>query len=202
MVNSALIGLTGGIGSGKSTVSKILHQLGAVIIDADAISKQLSSPKGSALPFLASAFGQEYINADGGLDREKMRTLAFNDPAAKEKLQKILHPLIRDEMMKQASEASSQGYFTIVFDIPLLVESAHWRPVFDKIVVVDCSEETQFIRIKKRNAWSADSIRNILNNQSSRKSRLSAADITLHNDEISLEQLTFQVQVLAKQIGL
>src|SRR6185369_2771373 len=146
------IGLTGGIGSGKSTVAALLAGHGAAIIDTDAIARQLTLPGGAAIDAIRAAFGAEMIAANGALDRERMRSVAFQDPAARQRLEAILHPLIGLETARQAAESPAP---VKVFDVPLLVESQRWRAIVDRVLVVDCSTATQSARVAQRQGWSA-----------------------------------------------
>jgi len=133
------IGLTGGIGSGKSTVAALLVRQGAVLIDTDAIARALTGPGGAAMPALRARFGDAIVDAQGALDRERMRALAFADPAAKRTLEAVLHPVIGAEAERQAVQAAGAP---LVFDVPLLVESGHWRTKVDRVLLVDCSESS------------------------------------------------------------
>ena len=127
------IGLTGGIGSGKSTVARMLLDCGAEVIDADAISRQLTAPGGLAIRTIAAHFGNHFITAEGALNRDLMRQLAFTDAAARQKLENIIHPLVREETLRQTERASAAGRTCLVFDIPLLVESGRWRHEVDQV---------------------------------------------------------------------
>ena len=196
------IGLTGGIGSGKSTVARILVDCGAALIDADAISRQLTAPGGAALSELASRFGPQVITADGAMDRDRMRQLAFSEPAIKEQLEAIIHPLVSQESLRQSSAAVDAGQACIVFDIPLLVESGCWRQQLDRVLVVDCTEATQIARVMARNAWTREIAEKIMAGQASRVQRLAAADICICNDGLSLEALERLVRQLAPRFGL
>lgn len=187
------IGLTGGIGSGKSTVAALLVQQGATLVDADAISRRLTAPGGPALDALEAAFGNGIISVDGGLDRDQMRQLVFADPQAKRRLEAILHPMIGAETQRQADAA---GTPVIVFDVPLLVESAHWRGRVDRILVVDCTEATQIERVSARSGLSHDAVRAIIAQQASRARRRACADAVMHNDELSLQELARHVAAL------
>jgi len=196
------LGLTGGIGSGKSTVAAMLQKLQAFIVDADAISRQLTTHDGPALPQIAAIFGPEFIDTSGALNRERMREVVFQNTSAKSKLERILHPLIRQQMLKQADYASSQGFACVVFDVPLLVESGSWRNFVDVVLVVDCTPATQLSRVEARNGLSAAVVQNMMAAQASRGERLRAADIVLFNDNCSLEQLASTVSAIAPKIGL
>lgn len=187
------VGLTGGIGSGKSTVSGLLASHGAAIIDTDAIARRLTLPGGAAIAAIRVEFGEDFIDATGALDRERMRALAFADPPAKRRLEAILHPLIGLEAERQAAAASSS---ILVFDVPLLVESGRWRQRVDRVLVVDCSEETQVRRVIERAGWPAETVRSVIAAQASRAARLACADDVIHNDGITLDQLAMQVDTL------
>ena len=196
------IGLTGGIGSGKSTVARVLVASGAALIDADAISRQLTAPGGTAIPQLAKQFGPQIITPEGALDRERMRQLAFSNPAIKGQLEAIIHPLVSQESTRQAHAAVQVGRACIVFDIPLLVESGRWRQQLDRVLVVDCMEETQIARVMARNTLSREMVMKIIAGQASRAHRLAAADACICNEELSLQALEQQVRELACSFGL
>ena len=196
------IGLTGGIGSGKSTVARVLVDCGAVLIDADAISRQLTAPGGAAISALASQFGPQIITAEGAMDRDRMRQLAFNDPALKKQLEAIIHPLISQESLRQSSAAVASGCACIVFDIPLLVESGRWRQQLDRVLVVDCTEDTQIARVMARNGLTREGVEKIIAAQASRAQRLAAADICICNEGLSLQALARLVRQLAPRFGL
>lgn len=178
-----LIGLTGGIGSGKTTVSDLLSKLGAGIIDTDLISHEITAPGGKAIAGIQSAFGPEYLNSQGALDRPKMRTLVFGDPAARKTLEQITHPLIREETAKQATSLAQAGAPYLVFVVPLLIESGSWRNLIDYLVVVDCPEETQIARVMHRSNMPRQAIIDILNAQTSRTARLATADAIIENQD-------------------
>lgn len=196
------LGLTGGIGSGKSTVSGMLAQMGATTIDADAISKSVTAPGGSAIAALETAFGSAMLNSEGALDRGKMRSLIYSDPGAKGRLEAIVHPLVGQAISEQAEQAESKGAPCTVFDIPLLVESKHWRASLDRILVVDCTEETQISRVISRNGLATVEVRAILAAQASRRQRLAAADIVVFNDKIAITDLEHLVREIGTQFGL
>lgn len=187
------IGLTGGIGSGKSTVAGMLADLGAALIDTDAIARRLAQPGGAAIDALRAEFGAEAIGTDGGLDRARMRQIVFADPAAKARLEAILHPLIGIECDRQALAAGAQP---LVFDVPLLVESGRWRSRVDRVLVVDCSEATQVARVTQRSGWPADAVQAVIGQQASRAARRAAADAVIFNDGLSLAELAAQTRSL------
>lgn len=199
---STRLGLTGGIGSGKSTVAKMLGQLGAAVADADAISRQLTAPGGLAIPAIAEQLGPHTVGPDGGLDRAGVRDLVFRNPDAKLRLERIIHPLVAQELARQVALAQRAGVTCTVLDIPLLVESAHWRTQVDKVLVVDCLEATQIARVMQRSALEKSEIERILRAQASREQRLRAADIVLYNEGLSLEELALQVRQIGGQFGL
>ena len=196
------IGLTGGIGSGKSTVARVLVACGAALIDADAISRQLTAPAGAATGELARQFGPEIITAEGAMDRDQMRQLAFSDPAIKGRLEAIIHPLVSLEASRQTSAAVAAGRACIVFDIPLLVESGRWRQQLDRVLVVDCLVETQIARVMARNALPREMVEKIIAGQARRAQRLMAADACICNEGLSLQDLERQVRQLARCFGL
>ncbi len=185
----AYIGVTGGIGSGKSTVAGFWGELGAVVIDADAISRSLTAPGGAAIPAIRSAFGADAIDPLGALDRAAMRQRVFSDPAARALLEGLVHPLIWQEIDRLRHEALSAGARCVVFDVPLLVEMPRWRPMLDTVVVVDCSPSTQHARVLARNGMDAAQTRRIMDAQASRAHRLACADRVLLNEDISLAVL-------------
>lgn len=189
------IGLTGGIGSGKSTVAQMLKALGATIIDADALAHQLTAPGGAALPAIAARFGAAAIGADGAMDRAYMRQQVFSDPQAKQALEHILHPMIT-AATEDAARHAPPGQ-PIVFDIPLLVEGIErWRPRLDRVLVVDCSEATQIDRVMRRNGWERAAVQRVIDQQATRAQRLAVADAVLNNDGVDLAELAQQVHTL------
>ncbi len=182
------IGLTGGIGSGKSTVAAALVELGgALLVDTDAISRALTLPGGAAMAAIEARFGAAFVTADGALDRAAMRDLAFRDPAAKQSLEAILHPMIGAETARQAALAAPDQ--RVVFDVPLLVESGRWRRLVDRVLVVDCREETQIARVMARSGRSETAVRAILAQQATRTQRRAAADAVIHNEGLTLPEL-------------
>lgn len=186
------IGLTGGIGSGKSTVAAALVELGgALLVDTDAISRALTAPGGGAMAAIEAWFGRPFVASDGALDRAAMRDLAFRDPAAKQALESILHPMIGAETARQAALAAAGQ--RVVFDVPLLVESGRWRRLVDRVLVVDCDESTQIARVMARSGLSEGAVRAILAQQATRAQRRAAADAVIHNDGLTLSQLREEV---------
>ena len=196
------IGLTGGIGSGKSTVAKMLSDCGAALIDADAVSRNLTLAGGAAIPAILKQFGADAVAQNGAMDRDFMRSKVFSDPQAKASLEAIIHPLVSIECARQATLATAQSKVCIVFDIPLLVESTRWRPQLDQVLVVDCSEATQIIRVMARNACTAEAVQKVMASQASRRLRRSSADICIYNDGLTLDQLQGFVRPVAKRFGL
>lgn len=197
------VGLTGGIGSGKSTVAAMLADCGASVIDADAISRQTTAPGGAAITSIADQFGAALITAEGALDRDHMRQLVFSDPDAKRQLEAIIHPLVGAETARLAAQAEQSGCPCIVFDVPLLVESGRWRQQLDRVLVVDCSEETQISRVMRRNGWTREMVERVMAGQATRSQRLAAADVCINNDEqVSLVALAAVVQQLSQRFGL
>ena len=193
MHNAHRVGLTGGIGSGKSTVAALLVKHGATLIDADAIAREIAQPGGVAVAAIREAFGPKALDASGGLDRAAMRARAFADPVIKRRLEAILHPLIGLETQRRDDAA---GDAVRVFDVPLLAESAHWRGRVGRVLVVDCSEVTQIARVTQRAGWSVDTVQAVVAQQASRGRRRACADAVIHNDGISLDELAAQVAAL------
>jgi dephospho-CoA kinase len=187
------VGLTGGIGSGKSTVAHLLAQRGAWLIDSDAISRSLTAKQGSAVPLIAEAFGQNVLDEHGDLDRARLRSVVFQDETARQQLQAILHPLIGEEAEHQAARAPSHK--PLVFDVPLLVESGRWRQRVDRILVVDCEVDTQIRRVQARSGWSMEDTLGAISRQATREMRREVADAMIINDS-SLDQLQAEVDAL------
>lgn len=193
------IGLTGGIGSGKSTVGHMLVDLGAWLVDTDAISRSLTAPGGAGIAPIRDAFGDDYIDDDGALDRARMRDRVFREPAARRRLEAILHPLIGQETLRQAAQALPGQ--PVVFDIPLLVESGRWRRLVERVLVVDCSAETQVQRVVRRSGLAPDEVRRIIAQQARREDRARAADAVICNEDLTLEALRAEVQTLWRGWG-
>ena len=191
------IGLTGGIGSGKSTVASLLVAEGAVLVDTDAIARRIAQPGGLAMPAIEAAFGPAVIAPGGGLDRAGMRQLVFSDHSARKRLESILHPLIGAETERMAA-ATGPGA-VVVFDVPLLVESGRWRANVDRVLVVDASEETQLRRVVARSGWTPEAVHAVIAQQAARRLRRAAADAVIFNETLSLEELGVEVRSLWKR---
>lgn len=196
------VGLTGGMGSGKSTVARFLTRRGAYLIDADAISRRTTASGGAAIPGLVQVFGQQVIGSDGALDRVKMRDIAFKDPDARKRLEAIVHPLVKASMEQATREADALSAPCVVYDIPLLIESTHWRQSLNTVVVVDCTEDTQIDRVCQRNGLSVTEVRAVLAAQAKRSLRLQGADHVIFNDGITLMELEALTQQISVQFGL
>lgn len=196
------LGLTGGIGSGKSTVAALLAKQGAHVIDADAISRAATGVGGSAIASIRERFGAAMINSQGALDRDQMRALVFANPEARQQLERIVHPLVGQAISAQIHMAEQAGARCIVLDIPLLVESAHWRASLERVLVVDCSEATQVARVAARNGLSDADVLAIIATQAPRTRRLAAADCIVYNDGINLTRLANLVREIGHQFGL
>ena len=196
------LGLTGGIGSGKSTVAALLATHGAAVVDADAISRATTAAGGAAITLIRQEFGSDFVASDGAMDRERMRLKVFENPGAKARLEAIIHPLVGLEVAAQAEAMTDAGTRCSVFDIPLLVESGHWRKKLHRVLVVDCSAPTQLSRVQARNGLPAAQVYKIMAAQASRQRRLAAADLVLCNEGISLAELATLVKRIAGQFGL
>jgi len=194
------IGLTGGIGSGKSTLAQLMVARGVALIDADAVSRQLTAAGGPAMPDIKREFGQAFIAADGSLARDRMRELVFTQPEARLRLQALLHPRILSALLEQESLLINQGKPLVLLDIPLLVESAHWRQKLDRLLVVDCSTDTQIRRVMQRSGMTAKQVEDIMATQANRAQRLSAADWVVDNDSDDIGKLMRQVQAIQLHI--
>jgi dephospho-CoA kinase len=189
-------GLTGGIGSGKSTVGTMLASMGATVVDTDLIARRLTMAGGAAIATIRDAFGAEFIAADGSLDRPRMRLAAFDDASVRGRLEAILHPLIGAEAERQA-DATRADAPALVFDVPLLIESGQrWRSRVDAVWVVDCDEALQVERVAARPGWSEDAARAVIGQQATRSERRAGADAVIHNQGISLVDLADEVHRL------
>ncbi len=192
-VRALRVGLTGGIGSGKSTAAQVLAAGGACLIDSDAIARALTQAGGAAMPALAAAFGAEAVAPDGALAREHMRRLAFADAGAKARLEAILHPLIGAEAQRQAAAAAGRP---LVFDVPLLAESRHWRARVDRVLVIDCTEATQVARVAARPGWSEEAALRVVSQQAPRARRRAVADAVIFNDGLALPDFESEVRAV------
>lgn len=201
------LGLTGGIGSGKSTVANFFTQLGAAVIDADAISRGVTAPHGAAIASLTAEFGADFINAQGALHRDKMRNLVYADAMARKRLEAIVHPLVGREIARQSDAATRAGSRCLVFDIPLLVESSHWRQRLHQVLVIDCPAERQIERVIARSALAGTAmtraaVQGIIHSQATRAQRLRASDTVICNDLINLTQLEAEITEFWRRLGL
>jgi dephospho-CoA kinase len=190
------IGLTGGIGSGKSTVARMLVDCGAHLVDTDAIARSLTQPAGRAMPALTQVFGPLAMAADGSLDRDHMRRLVFEDPDSRLRLEAVLHPLIGQEAARQAAQAAGRP---VVFDVPLLAESQGpraWRTRVDRVLVIDCYEATQVTRVARRPGWSEAAAHKVITQQATRSTRRALADAVIFNDGITMESLQTAVDLV------
>jgi dephospho-CoA kinase len=180
------VGLTGGIGSGKSRVAEMLAQWGAAIVDTDAISHALTAPGGAAMPAIEQAFGARALRPDGALDRSWMREQVFADAGARARLEAIMHPLI--DRATRAAGLAARGCY-VVFVVPLLVESGRWAQRVDRVCVVDCDPETQVARVQARSGLTTSDIQRIMAAQAARATRLAAAHNVILNDGATSEEL-------------
>lgn len=196
------LGLTGGIGSGKSTVSAMLAGLGAALIDADANSRAVTAAGGAAIAAIRSGFGDALLTPEGALDRVAMRKLVFQDPQAKQRLEAIVHPLVGQLGQQQLQAARAAACPVVLYDIPLLVESGRWRAQLDAVLVVDCLPETQVARVMQRSGLDEAAVRAIMAAQATRAQRLAAADTVIYNEGLSLAQLQVEVNGFAQGFGL
>lgn len=196
------LGLTGGIGSGKSTLGQMLRVCGAALVDADAIARSVTAPGGAATAEIRAAFGPGAIDANGGMDRTRMRELAFTDPQTRTRLEAIVHPWVNRLSDQLARDAVAAGQAVIVFDVPLLVESGRWARKLDAVLVVDCSAETQIERVMARNGLQRAAVLAILEVQASRKARRAAADVVVLNDGVALADLQREAEQIARLFGL
>lgn len=190
-------GLTGGIGSGKSTVATLFSELGARIVDTDLIAHQLTQTGGTALPAIRREFGDGFMTQSGAMDRAKMRQLVFSDDSAKKRLEAILHPLIREQSQLLA-ESKSEAPYTLVV-VPLLFESGRYRDWLHQVIVVDCTEQQQIARTMQRSMLTETEVRSIMAQQISRYERLRLADAVIQNDS-QLNDLRPQVEELHSRL--
>lgn len=191
-----VIGLTGGIGSGKSTVAGLFTEHGAAIIDTDAISHRLTQPNGAAIPAIRASFGERYIDDDGALNRPQMRALVFSDPTAKQRLEGLLHPLILSLAESELAQDAAAPYAILV--VPLLPQVPAFRHLVQRVLVVDCDEATQLARVVRRSGLPEAEVRAIIANQTPRAERLALADDIIRNDD-DLDGLTDQVAALHRR---
>jgi dephospho-CoA kinase len=187
-----VVGLTGGIGSGKSAAAEEFARLGATVIDTDAIARELTAAGGAALPHIKALFGDAFIGASGAMDRDAMRSRVFSDPAAKRALEALLHPMIRAEGERRI-ESSSGPY--VVYVVPLLIESGDYAKRVDRVLVVDAPELAQLERVRARSGLAESEVRAIVAQQASREARRAAANDLIDNAG-TLEQLRAQVRAL------
>ena len=197
------LGLTGGIGSGKSTVGTMLAALGAAVIDADQIAREVTGPHGAAMDAIRSSFGAEYVDATGALDRARMRALAFTRPEARAQLEAIVHPLVTLGTQQRMLQAVAAGAAVVVFDVPLLAESGRWARQLDAVLVVDCPPETQIERVMQRSGLARDVVLGIIASQATRPARRAVADVVIHNGaDCTLQALQVQTRQAAALFGL
>jgi dephospho-CoA kinase len=197
------LGLTGGIGSGKSTVASIMASAGAAVMDADAISRALTLPGGRAIPAILAEFGEQLIAPDGAMNRDAMRALVFSNPESKRQLEAIIHPLVGQVLQEESIAAIAAGHVCLVYDVPLLVESGErWRRQVDLVCVVDCGVETQIQRVMSRSQLGRAEIERIISQQASRQQRLDCADAVIFNEGIDLAHLKQLVHEMMARFGL
>lgn len=194
-MSGRVVGLTGGIGSGKSAVADCFSRLGAAVVDTDAIAHELTAPGGAAMPVLRAAFGKAVVAADGRLDRARMRRQVFADPEMRKQLEGILHPMIRARSDSRCQEALAAGAPYVVLVVPLLVESGAYRGRVERIAVVDCDDEVRIARVMARSGLSRADVERIMAAQASRDARLAAADDIIDNNG-NLDQLAAQAATL------
>jgi len=187
-----VVGLTGGIGSGKSAAADEFARLGATIVDTDAIAHELTAAGGAAIPALRELFGPACFDSSGAMDRAKVRAMVFADPAAKKNLEALLHPMIRAESERRI--AASAGPY-VVYVVPLLIESGNYRERVQRVAVVDCPEELQLQRVRQRSHLAEDEVRRIIASQIPRAERRAAADDVIDNSG-TLDALHKQVRKL------
>ena len=197
------IGLTGGIGSGKSTFGALLQKRGAALVDSDQIARQVTGPGGAAIAAIVQRFGPEFVDDTGALDRGRMRELAYSTPEARKALEAIVHPLVSLHSSQQAQAAEDAGTRVIVFDVPLLVESGRWVQRLDAVIVIDCPPAVQIQRVMSRSGLNRSTVEAILAAQSPRNIRRASADIVVHNgDNCTLADLHKMAEQVATRLGL
>lgn len=197
------IGLTGGIGSGKSTFGALLQKRGAALVDSDQIARQVTGPGGAAIAAIVQRFGPEFVDDTGALDRGRMRELAYSAPDARTALEAIVHPLVSLHSSQQAQAAEDAGTRVIVFDVPLLVESGRWVQRLDTVIVIDCPPALQIQRVMSRSGLNQSTVEAILAAQSPRNIRRASADIVVHNgDNCTLADLQKMAEQVATRLGL
>ena len=197
------IGLTGGIGSGKSTFGALLQKRGAALVDSDQIARQVTGPGGAAIAAIVQRFGPEFVDDTGALDRGRMRELAYSAPDARTALEAIVHPLVSLHSRQQAQAAEDAGTRVIVFDVPLLVESGRWAQRLDAVIVIDCPPAVQIQRVMSRSGLNRSTVEAILAAQSPRNIRRASADIVVHNgDNCTLADLQKMAEQVATRLGL
>jgi dephospho-CoA kinase len=190
-----VVGLTGGIGSGKSAAAEEFARLGATVVDTDLIAHELTGPGGAAIAEVRRLFGEAYIDARGAMDRAKVRARVFVEPAARRRLEALLHPMIREESERRLAAAS--GPYAVLV-VPLLIESADYRSRVQRVLVVDCAEDVRIRRVVARSAMTETEVRRVIAAQVSRADRLAAADDVIDNSG-SLDALRERVQVLHRE---
>jgi dephospho-CoA kinase len=190
-----VVGLTGGIGSGKSAAADDFAALGATVVDTDAIARELTEQGGAAIAEIKQLFGSTFLDESGAMDRKKMRDHVFADPAAKRALESLLHPMIREESARRIAAA---GGPYVIHVVPLLIESPDYRSRVDRVLVVDCPQDTQLARVRARSGLSEEEVRAIMRSQISRAERLAAADDVIDNRG-SRDALRKQVAALHKK---
>ena len=176
---------------------------GAVVMDADAISRALTLPGGRAIPTILAEFGEQLIAPDGAMNRDAMRALVFSNPESKRQLEAIVHPLVGQVLQEESIAAIAAGHACLVYDVPLLVESGErWRRQVDLVCVVDCGVETQIQRVMSRSQLDRPEIERIISQQASRQQRLDCADAVIFNEGIDLAQLTQLMHEMMARFGL
>jgi dephospho-CoA kinase len=190
-----VVGLTGGIGSGKSAAAEEFARLGATVVDTDAIAHELTAPGGAAIEGVRRLFGDDCIDARGAMDRGRVRALVFDDAAARKRLEGLLHPMIREQSSRRIAAATGPY---VVHVVPLLIESRDYRGRIDRVLVVDCPEQTQLARVSARSGLSEEEVRRMMAAQIPRAERLAAADDVIDNSG-SIDDLRRQVQALHRR---